>query len=103
MTRDLRSGVEGWRPIESAPKRTLMVAADHVREYLAIGCINAYGEFEEADKTGSPRGTGFYPTHWMPLPQLPVDRREDQGSARASRDARPSASPDSGNVAGGDR
>ena len=61
-----------WRPIESAPPpRVLIVGADHNRGYWAIGCINAHGEFEETDKDGSPRGVGFYPTHWMPLPSPP--------------------------------
>ncbi len=57
----------GWRTFDTAPKRSLIVAADFVREYWAVGCINAQGEFEQTTKEGRPTGTGFYPTHWMPL------------------------------------
>lgn len=62
----------GWRPIESAPSRVLMVGADHAQGYRAIGMVNANGEFEEADRHGKPNGVGFYPTHWMPLPDTPI-------------------------------
>jgi hypothetical protein len=59
----------GWRGIENAPARTLIVAADHVRKYYAVGRMNAHGEFEQTDKSGVPMGIGFYPTHWLPLPR----------------------------------
>lgn len=73
----------GWRPFSTAPARTMIVAADHGREYWAIGCINAAGEFEQVDRIGSPLGIGFYPTHWMPLPPPPVRGVSAEGTEAA--------------------
>jgi hypothetical protein len=66
-------GSTGWRPIDSAPRDgRRFVGLDAEHRYLAVGYYDARGEFEQVDRTLEPMSIGFYPTHWMPLPDPPA-------------------------------
>lgn len=67
----------GWREIETAPRDgTVILGADFERGYRGL-VLYQPPEWHmvnlSCDKT---IGMGFYPTHWMPLPEPPKGETE---------------------------
>jgi hypothetical protein len=64
--------VTNWKPIETAPIDGTTVFATNWR-LGQRGMVSFNGsEWEMVDGlTNQPMGVGFYPTHWMPLPEPP--------------------------------
>lgn len=60
-----------WQPMESAPKDTVIWACDPSRGYESK-VISHGPEWMCIDWRGFAMNIGFYPTHWMPLPEPPV-------------------------------
>lgn len=66
-----------WRPIETAPKNgtRVLLAFPHVHRPIEAWfdpCTERwYGIGVELSEKGSFPGIGSFPTHWMPLPQVP--------------------------------
>lgn len=59
----------GWQPIEVAPRHHKPIwGCDFVRGYDAKILHNG-SEWECVSHDNFPMGIGFYPTHWMPLPE----------------------------------
>ena len=62
--------VNGWRPIETAPKDGTMILIGKRYKmgdrHVTAGCGHDCGWYgEDAEPIG------FTPTHWMPIPELP--------------------------------
>lgn len=64
-----------WQDISTAPKDELIFAVDRKRGYASL-VISDGAEWEALTFEGSRTGTGFYPTHWMPLPPPPAQEGE---------------------------
>ena len=61
-----------WYPIESAPKTgRVILAYAELYNYLGLVRMRRDGEWEAVDPLNKGMGFGFYPTHWMPLPDPP--------------------------------
>lgn len=62
-----------WQPIETAPKDGMTVFAQNSETgQRGMVYFNSQGEWEMVDGlTNMPMGVGFYPTHWMHLPEPP--------------------------------
>jgi hypothetical protein len=62
-----------WQPIETAPKDDECILATS-SELGHMGIVVFDGrEWECVDFQGRRMGIGFYPTHWMFLPDTPDD------------------------------
>jgi len=62
----------GWMPIETAPTDyTPILAVDKEGVYCGVVVFSAVEGWECVDMLGRPTGTGFYPTHWRPIPPPP--------------------------------
>lgn len=60
-----------WKLIETAPKHFKpILGCDPSKGYEAIVVHNGR-EWECLSFDSYPMGIGFYPTHWMPLPEPP--------------------------------
>lgn len=62
----------GWLPIDTAPRDgTTVFACDRQMGHRGMVHFNGI-EWEMVDGlSNTPMGKGFYPTHWMPLPEGP--------------------------------
>lgn len=61
-----------WKPIETAPRDGMTIFAANAKMGQR-GMVHFNGiEWEMVDGlTNTPMGIGFYPTHWMHLPESP--------------------------------
>jgi hypothetical protein len=64
----------GWKPIATAPRDGMTIFAAHWQTgQRGMVSFNKQGEWEMVNGlNNSPMGVGFYPTHWMHLPEQPV-------------------------------
>jgi len=62
---------DGWRPIETAPKD-----GEQILTYSPFGrcSVRIWGEGDDGEMAWQPRIRGYFPTHWMPLPEPPKGR-----------------------------
>lgn len=72
------AGVEGWRPIETAPKttRSILVWCPDVKCTFVVSWFTPYDEDDDRPEGWLYFGPHFSalhhePTHWMPLPAAP--------------------------------
>jgi len=70
-----RDGTFDWRPIETAPKDGTTIWACHWR-MAHRGMLSFWeGRWQLVDELENlPKGYGFEPTHWMPLPEPPISQ-----------------------------
>ena len=61
-----------WQPIETAPRDGTTVFGESAKMGQRGMVHWNEGEWEMVNGlTNTPMGIGFYPTHWMPLPDAP--------------------------------
>jgi hypothetical protein len=65
------AAVSTWRLIKTAPQDGMVILAANNRKQMGIVFLNVQGEWELVNIDRHPTGTGFYPTHWMHLPEYP--------------------------------
>lgn len=63
-----------WQPIDTAPKDgTTIFGANWKLGQRGLVHMNHQGEWEMVNGlTNMPMGIGFYPTHWMPMSEVPA-------------------------------
>jgi hypothetical protein len=61
-----------WQPIETAPKDGTEILVYH-NECCSV---REWGKNDDGDEIWLPRIRGFFPTHWMPLPNPPKQEKE---------------------------
>jgi hypothetical protein len=57
-----------WQPIETAPKDGTSILGYYLNEMAVIRWQKGWNEWHYAQ----PRGSNWWPTHWMPLPPPPA-------------------------------
>lgn len=62
-----------WQLIETAPIDAIIYGFDIKSKRNAKVFYNGNNEWEEVDSLDRGMAIGFYPTHWMPLPEPPVE------------------------------
>jgi hypothetical protein len=65
------ASVEGWQPIETAPKD-----GEQILTYSPMGrcSVRIWGEGDDGEMAWLPRIRGCFPTHWQPLPEPPKEQ-----------------------------
>jgi len=58
-----------WQDIKTAPKNGYPIYAIDNKSHLNGKVCFVNGDWEQINVHGECMGIGFYPTHWMPLPQ----------------------------------
>jgi hypothetical protein len=66
-----------WQSIDTAPRdgNTAILAISVPHQQAGLVVYNKQGEWEALSVGGTPLGVGFYPTHWLPIPRPPEDKR----------------------------
>lgn len=61
-----------WQPIETAPLRDAVIV-HHAAHWTRLACLLEDGTWRPWPSNSQDDNLAYKPTHWMPLPDAPVD------------------------------